>query len=65
MGLVFEQLLLSKDTIDRLSYKAGIEVKDEDTLCFAITSLLDMHDNQYINLKEAHDLMKKNGIKVV
>lgn len=60
--MLFEQLLLSKDTIDRLSQKANFEVKDEDTLCFAISCLLNMHDNQCTNIKELQDLLKKNGI---
>lgn len=63
--MVFEELLLSKDTIDRLSRKVNFAVKDEDTLCFAITSLLDMHDNQCTNIKELQELLKNNGIKVV
>lgn len=63
--MLFEELLLSQDTVDRLSYKAGLEVKDEDTLCFAIRSVLDMHDTQRVNIKELQDLLKKNGIKVV
>ncbi len=63
--MLFKELLLSQDTIDRLSYKAGLEVKDEDTLCFAIRSILNMHDNQCENIKEMQDLLKENGIKVV
>lgn len=60
--MLFEELLLSQDTVDRLSYKAGLEVKDEDTLCFAIRSLLDMHDGQCVNIKDLTRRLRENGI---
>lgn len=63
--MLFEQLLLSKDTIDRLSYKAGVEVKDEDTLCFAISSLLDMHDGQCVNIKDLTRLLRDNRVNPI
>ncbi len=60
--MVFWNLLLSQNTIDRLSHKAGLEVRDEDTLCFAIRSVLDMHDMQTQNLKDLLELLKENKI---
>lgn len=63
--MLFEELLLSQDTVDRLSYKAGLEVKDEDTLCFAINSILDMLDGQCVNIRDLTRLLKENGIKII
>lgn len=63
--MVFEELMLSKSTIDRLSQKVNFPVQDEDSLCFAITRLLDLHDNQRTNIKDLLNLLKENGIKVV
>lgn len=60
--MVFWNLLLSQNTIDRLSHKAGLEVRDEDTLCFAIRSVLDMLDMQTQNLKDLLELLKENKI---
>ena len=63
--MLFEELLLSQDTVDRLSYKAGLEVKDEDTLCFAIRSILDMHDRQCANIEDLTRLLRENGINPI
>lgn len=63
--MLFEELLLSQDTVDRLSYKAGLEAKDEDTLCFAIRSLLDMHDRQCVNIEDLTRMLRVNEINPI
>ena len=63
--MLFEELLLSQDTVDRLSYKAGLEVKDENTLCFAMRFLLDMHDAQRANIEVLIRLLRENGINPI
>lgn len=63
--MTFDNLLLSHETVSRLSKKVNLEVNNEDTLCFAIKQLLDMHDNQSQNIEYLLGLTRKNGIKTV
>ena len=63
--MTFDNLLLSHETVSRLSKKVNFEVNNEDTLCFAIKQLLDMHDNQSQNIEYLLGLTRKNGIKTV
>ncbi len=60
--MVFENLVLSQDTVRRLSQKAELEVKDEDTLCFAIRSVLETHDQLMADIASLLETSKKNGV---
>ena len=51
-NMLFENMVLSRDTVRRLGEKTGLEVKDEDTLCFAIRSVLEIHDQMMETLKK-------------
>ena len=59
--MLFENFLLSQETVEKMSNIVGFEVNNEDTLCFAITCLVSDYSQEKSVGEKIKEIRKKRG----